>query len=684
MQDEIHVWMPMIGFERTDPDCGAARVLRQMGFTPRGISAFLFHADIVHHHDGMAQEKTLPPDNCSYYASPSNDERERQDWTNFDLRTLVQNLAAAGVEPYLGIMGVYLGNRWHREWLSDHPEVMCSLRTGSWSLNVLKRLADGTYYEDFFADQLCATLTDYGFAGLQVADNFCPQAYHLAHGDFSADMLKQFLDYTGRTAPAQLEDGMDDESLEMRCLRGDWLWGKHRLEWIEFHVWRWNQFWRKIGGRLHQIGRKAIALGMYCTDPFETLYCKGLDLKGVVEAGLDYLMPNIVPTGLHMQHADWGDRFHRYMALAPLTAAYVPEGKALSLLGVRDATEEWDVIHHFPCRLERDIYTLLGFHRQTPQGLKRCLTGLMICLGDGIRQEEWKWLRERFEIGFIDGISRSLAPTLVWSDAALRNTLPVYIETRRWTLHKTYYEMGRRGALCGAVVRTDELASAEGALFVPNFDLLDDSEKKALASYRRGPVVATAAAEFDLAAWGIAPEVQFTDPHADRPLTAFAFNSSLTEADQTAFQAMADEADDSPDLTGDLSQLPEVPSVLRETLTFTKVSIGFRKACAELLKKAGNAVFTCNLPMVPMLLDDGRYRLYITNYDLLSYGFAVVTAPTPLRKVDNVSKYLLLPVKYLKSPEDTAGFAAKDSTGVEKSFRVKVAPGGLTIVDVTL
>lgn len=114
------------------------------------------------------------------------------------------------------------------------------------------------------------------------------------------------------------------------------------------------------------------------------------------------------------------------------------------------------------------------------------------------------------------------------------------------------------------------------------------------------------------------------------------------------------------------------------------MSIGFRKACAELLKKAGNAVFTCNLPMVPMLLDNGRYRLYITNYDLLSYGFAVVTAPTPLRKVDNVSKYLLLPVKYLKSPEDTAGFAAKDSTGVEKSFRVKVAPGGLTIVDVTL
>ena len=100
MQDEIHVWMPMIGFERTDPDCGAARVLRQMGFTPRGISAFLFHADIVHHHDGMAQEKTLPPDNCSYYASPSNDSTNARTGLTLICAPWCKITTRLGWEPY--------------------------------------------------------------------------------------------------------------------------------------------------------------------------------------------------------------------------------------------------------------------------------------------------------------------------------------------------------------------------------------------------------------------------------------------------------------------------------------------------------------------------------------------------------------------------------------------------------
>ena len=98
MDGEIHVWMPMIGFDREQPDKGAAELLERMSFTPNGVSAFLFHPDIVHQHTGMDTERTLPPDNCSYYGSPRNVERCRQEWTSFDLRTLVGNLNAAGVE----------------------------------------------------------------------------------------------------------------------------------------------------------------------------------------------------------------------------------------------------------------------------------------------------------------------------------------------------------------------------------------------------------------------------------------------------------------------------------------------------------------------------------------------------------------------------------------------------------
>lgn len=683
MQGEIHVWMPMIGFDRDEPDKGVRRLLERTSFTPTGVSAFLFHPDIVHQHTGMATERVLPPDNCSYYGSPRNEDRCRQDWTNHDLRTLVQGLAAAGVEPYLGIMGVDLGNRWHTEWLSEHPEVRVESPTYEWGLNVLKRLADGTYYEDFFVEKLCQVLTDYGFAGLQVADCFCPSAPTLCHGDFSADMVTQFTAHTGIALPADLAAGLGDPHRAMRRQRGEWIWRACRQEWIEFHAWRWEGFWRKVCDRLHALGKKVIVLGMYCTDPFETLYCKGIDLKRLAGAGVDYLMANIVPTGLRLQHPAWGDRFHRYMTLAPLTSAFVPQAKLLSLLGVKDATEEWDVLHHAPCLLERDIYTLLGFMTDTGHGLKRSLDGLMICLGDGIRAEEWKWLRERLEVGFVDGVDRVLAPTVVWSDAALYNTLPAYVRTRRWTAHKFLYEMALQGSLCGAVMRSEHLAQAEGCLFVPNLDLMTEDERRAVAAYRKGPVVCTAAAgSFAPEAYGITPDVAFTDRFARYPLCAFAFNARVENRDAILALAAAD--DGAPDLEGDPADAEEHSNVLAETLTFAKVTAGFRQACALLLKTVGHDVFACNLPILPMRLKDGRYRVYITNPELNSYGYANVTARRPIKAVTAVSKYPVLPAKFLDSPDGAVGWMEQASNGTQRTFRAKVTPGGVTILDVVL
>jgi hypothetical protein len=683
MNGEIHVWMPMIGFDREEADKGVGKLLERTSFTPNGVSAFLFHPDIVHQHAGMSVERVLPPDNCSYYGSARNEERARQEWTSYDLRTLVANLNAAGVEPYLGIMGVDLGDRWHREWISEHPEVKLASRTYEWSLNVLKRLADGTYYEDFFVDKLCETLTDYGFAGLQVADNFCPSAATIHDGDFSADMLDQFVAHSGVSLPPELRDGLRDDSRAMRARRGDWIWRSCRQEWVEFHAWRWEQFWRKVCGRLHELGKKTIVLGMYCTDPFETLYCKGIDLRRLVRAGVVYLMPNIVPTGLRLQHSDYPDRFHRYMALAPLTAAFVPDGKLVSLLGVKDATEEWDVLHHAPCLLERDIYTLLSFMADTGAGMKRCLDGLMVCLGDGIRAEEWQWLRERFEVGFVEDVKRVLAPTLVWSDAAFRNTLPAYIRTRRWTLHKFTYEMAERGARCGAVMRIENLASAQGGLFVPNFDLLSEAEKRAVAGYRKGPVVCTAADEgFHPEEYGIRPDIYFVDKFSTYPLCAFAFNASIENKD--AIMALAETDDGTGNLQGDPVDAEEHSNVLAETLTFAKVTAGFGDACALLLRTVGTELFTCNLPMVPMQMTDGRYRLYLSNPEVNSYGYANVTAKHPIEQVVSVSKYPVLPVKFMDSPDEAVGWMGKDSTGEERTFRVKVPPGGVTILDVLL
>ena len=64
----INIWMQLLGFNRDDPDRGAARFLDRTGFTPDNVCALLFHPDFVHLHRGMDEEYTLVPDNCAYYA----------------------------------------------------------------------------------------------------------------------------------------------------------------------------------------------------------------------------------------------------------------------------------------------------------------------------------------------------------------------------------------------------------------------------------------------------------------------------------------------------------------------------------------------------------------------------------------------------------------------------------------
>lgn len=678
---EIHVWTPMIGFDRNLPDKGAAEYLARFPQKPAAITAFLFHIDIVLQHDGMDKVRILPPDNCSYYGSPRNEDRERQEWTNHDLRDLVHNLAEAGVPTYLGIMGVTLGNKLHHEWISDHTEVYHDSRDSSWSFNVLKHLADGSLFEDFFVQQLTRTLQDYGFAGVQLADNFCPQGGNLQNGDFSPDMVGQFLEHTGIVPPKDIADSMADNQFPARCLRGDWLWYQQRIQWIDFYAWRWESFWKKVADALHAIKCKIINLGMYCTDPFETYYCKGLDMRGMIRAGVDYLMPNIVPTGLILQHPDWGNRFHRYMLLASLTAAFVPDAKLLSLLGVKDATEEWDTLHHAPGQLERDIYTLLGSKIHRNGELTNSLAGLMVCLGDGIKRPEWEWLQERFLAADYDGAANTLAPALYWSNKAFDTFLPEYIATRRWSSHKFMYEMEIQGVLFGSVLRPESISKTKGLIFVPNMDLLPPEEISALAKYT-GPVVATAKAEFKPQAFHINPEITFTDTQANFQLSAFAFNCNIQNKEEIT--SLLEEVDNSSDL--DMNNVTEFNWTLVDTLPFRKVSTGFRKACAALLKAAGDHTFSCNLPILPTQLENGKYRLYILNESLTSYGYADVEACSPYKNVSIVSKYPVLPVKFMKKSVNGAsiGFSQADSDGTQTVFRAKVVPGGATVLEITL
>lgn len=686
---KINIWMQLTGFDRDQPDCGAAQYLERIGFTPMSINALVFHSDIVHLHRGMESEYILFPDNCSYYASPRNTERESQPWTNYNLRTLARGLKKAGTELYASIMGMTLNHTFHHEWVYDHPEILYESRENAHGINALKRFRDGTWYEDFFAEKLCQMLMDYEFDGIQLADAFCPMNGVRYEGDFSTDMVEQFLDHSGVKAPEAIRKTMGNDDSGAKSARGDWIWKTCREAWIRFYAWRWEQFFRKLCSRVHAIGKKVIILGHYCTDPFETLYCLGMDLKSVVQAGVDYIMPNILPTSVYMfwgvPEEKWPYYFHRYMSIAPVTAAYVPEGHFLGMQFIHDTSEEADVLHHAPCKFERDLYTMTMYQLLGAGGARPCMEGLMLCQGDGLSEYDWNWIAERISTAASLKPIHAFGPTVLWSDHGHDQMLSAYIKTRRWTVHKFVYEMFKLGVPSGSIVRSDQMNGLElkGPLFVPNADLCAEEELSALARYD-GPMVCTASAEFQPERYGFSAEFVMTDPNGQYPLRVFARGCGLEPEFLEELVVLLQEDDGSPELKGCPDDVTEFLYTLYDTLPFAKVSTGFSKVCAALLRRLSEEAsgITSNVPMAAFEIDRNRYRLYLYCKHEDQYGHAFVRTERNIQQVDIVTHYPVLPARFID--EVDCGFIHNYETKKKEkhSFKVNTPPGGITIVDI--
>ena len=674
------IWMQLLGFEKNDPDKGAARYIDHIGFTPDSICGLIFHPDFLHYHKGMEEEYTLLQANCAYYGIPRNKERARQEWTNYDLRQLVAELKKKGVGFYAGIMGVYLNDIFHREWLSGNPEVRYMKRDGTQgSMMCLKRMKDGTYYEDFFIQKAVQALVDYDFAGIHMSDALAPTTM-LYKGDYSTDMLEQFLEHTGITPPAQVAATIGDNSAASCTVRWEYLWNELREEWIRFMGWRWERFYQKLCTAVHAVGKEVWTLGMYCTDPFETRYIYGLELHKAFAAGLDCVTANILPTGVAMTVKDGPYFFHRYHMIEPLLRAQIKDGRILNMLGVQDASEEWSVLEHQPVKLERDIYTITSYCYTDETGCRSATDGMYICLGDGIAKEHWNFLKGRIDTGFDTDPAFVHSPSVLWSDTANENMLHAYLQTRRPSVHKQAYEIFRNGTPIGGSVRFENLSNFRGTLFVPNFDLLSDEEKAWLASSSL-VWVGTVPENFDLAAWGIRPAFECVDLHSDYPLRAFLCGTAVPT--ETAGKILALCAEDDGILScGDEPERLIHP--LENEAPFRKLNTGFLRSCGLLLQTAMYESFPveCDMPMMAVRLKNGKDRLYIYNPDENVYGHAVVTCRNEPKAVDVHSHYPVLPVRFLT--EGNTGFAFDYTKKVPKNrFQTKVTPAGVTIVDIT-
>lgn len=179
--------------------------------------------------------------------------------------------------------------------------------------------------------------------------------------------------------------------------------------------------------------------------PFESYYRFAVDYRALERAGVDKICVEDQATILYLSEPGSRYRIDELMAVPYLIRAYAPGLKTLAINYAKDSTEEGSIINHCPMANEREIYALTSPLYISEQGAERAVEGFFVCLADSVSEAEWSWLNKRYEIAFRHTAKRTLSATLVFSDGMVREFLPEYMKTRRYSAHKIVADLSSHG-----------------------------------------------------------------------------------------------------------------------------------------------------------------------------------------------------------------------------------------------
>jgi hypothetical protein len=489
MNYEPWIWTEFLAFDNTSKDFGVSAYLEKTGFIPEVICLLSSTPDIVLQHQPLTEEIVLSPAICSRDGHAGNEERRRQDWTNFQLRSLVKSLQQAGVKVYLSLFTVFYQNEHHHEWMSDHPEALqeWDYQGKGLNINVTRRFNDGTYIEDYFIGKMVQTIVDYGFDGWHGPDGFGPlTSGALVCTDCGDDIMDQFA-ATIQTELPECVTCVSNENTDLLIERMAWIWGNVRKEWIKFNINRWAAFWTKMTAALHNVNKKAAINSAWTKACFEAEYRYGIDYKKIMNTQVDYMIVETVAAGVALSGGDDFDLHYEYLAMFMEIKAYAPELKLISLHGIKDITENWDLLRHAPTMLQREFYSLANVY----YGGKRVSSGFLACLGDGIKADEWTSLRELWDASFAGDSIKQGVVTVIWSDDAHSKLLDDYIAHGTWNNCKQMQTLMENGVQVQNIDRIENLDKVTGTIFVANAHLLNPAELRKIKDYQNGEVYMT-------------------------------------------------------------------------------------------------------------------------------------------------------------------------------------------------
>jgi len=640
---EKWIWTELVGFDNTRSDMGAGSYLDALGFQPRTICLFVSSPDFILQHPKPGGGDVLPIDCCVYAAYTLNEERKRQEWTREQVRTLIGALHARGVAVYVSAMTWYTNNRFHEEWLDTHKEMIAWENIGPQNgnnLSPLKRLKDGSYFEDFFLRQLLDVIHYYGFDGWHAADGWGPAMHPIFVADFSDDMIEQFTRWSGAALPEQFREpcaGPDHDDREACKARADWIWRNKRAEWIEFWTQRWHSFFKKIADALRKEGKSIMVNSAMTRDPFEAMYRFGVDYGRLMDAGVDGF---VVETGAAAQDLVSGDRIRHYdyNATMMLMRAYLPTAKLVILHVVQDHCENFDGLRHMPTAIEKEVLSLANLRYYDKDGkLRRTTDGLMVCLGDSLLPEEWKWLHGVWELGFSGSVTKTDGPTVVWSDGALKRQIADFSATRRWPIQRVLFNLLQKGAPVQTVARIDDLDKVDGPLLVINPVTLTDEEIARVFGRKNRPIIVIGGESANLPA----PDFHFSDTAQPYPLHCYVYGAG----EMPEVEIAAEVQDDLPE---DVMGIVETHFFVNE-LAARGVSDEFLSACAAVISSAASCIRVSegaeHVKALAMELEDGTCRLLLKS-DSHFYCKATVDIGRQVKSARSATSFPFAPIVF--------------------------------------
>lgn len=497
-------WIELIGFDNKKEDYAVSDFLNNVGVKIEGVSLFLYSVEFINAYNGYNENKKLDRSYCSYGAHPYNEERNLQIWSYAQLKGLVDELHKHNIKVVFSTFSTFV--YWHKKKLKvgkfgskdlKFREVEFKKQDGKFedfgSVSVIKSFSNGTYYADYFVNQIYRIINDFDFDGIHLADGLSTHRRCLQVGDYSDDLVLRFLKKYQIKLPSDIEGPCDFDG-EKIYKRYRYILENYRYEYTVFIAAEFGIFYKKLYKQFKNSGKIVLFNGAWTRDPFESLFRYGIDNREFDSyANSAYIFENMcasmpIYSTLESGGVQFSDEFRQcsqYIFQLTLLSLkiYSPKMKMINLTPIKDTQEEWNLIANHPNMLKKAIGMRNSAFILKNLRYVKASQGMMYCLSDAITKDSWSYVNNielKSDIKRINGFS---GYSFLFNDD-IKKELKKYIDTRYLNSFELRKRLVSAGISFGLGTDIESIDLIDCPLICVNIQDYSDTDLKKLELYK--------------------------------------------------------------------------------------------------------------------------------------------------------------------------------------------------------